>query len=219
MKYIACLLCATLFLFGSMNICLADGYSGTDDSYEEVYADDFAEEESEADPSIMYICGQPYVRLRQTDSTERPYVDKMPYGSMVTVVVTQINDVGEEWSLVIYNEQYGYCMTKYLTDEMLEPASEAYPQTMEEAFGTTLLQQGNSKPSYRVKNLQLCLIEGGFLHDASGADGYFGKKTYRALCAFQKAQGLDQAGRAGKTTKTRLWYMYSGFLMENGVMQ
>lgn len=219
MKYIACLLCATLFLFGSMNICLADGYSGTDDSYEEVYADDFAEEESEADPSIMYICGQPYVRLRQTDSTERPYVDIMPYGSMVTVVVTQINDVGEEWSLVIYNEQYGYCMTKYLTNEMLEPASEAYPQTMLEAFGTMLLQQGNSKPSYRVKNLQLCLIEGGFLHDGTGADGYFGKNTYRALCAFQKAQDLDQVGKAGKTTKTRLWYMYSGFLMESGVMQ
>ena len=110
-------------------------------------------------------------------------------------------------------------MTKYLSYEIDTPASEACPTTMEEAFGTTLLQRGNDTPSYTVKNLQLCLMEGGFLDDDKGADGYFGKNTYKALCAFQKSQGLDAAGRAGNITKTRLWYLYADFLMENGVMQ
>ena len=218
MKKIACLLCAILFLFGSMPFCLAD--SDAPDAYdEEVSIPDFCDEGFEEESSLMYISGRPYVRLRQTDSIDLPYVDKMPYGSMVTVVATQINEVGEEWSLVIYNEKYGYCMTKYLSYEIDTPASEACPTTMEEAFGTTLLQRGNSSPSYVVKNLQLCLMAGGFLTDEKGADGYFGKNTYKALCAFQKSQGLDPAGRAGKTTKTCLWYMYADFLTENGVMQ
>ncbi len=223
MKYIFCLLCVVLCLFGSMPLCLAD-----DDSVEaydeEVSLPEFQYEETEDgdiedELSIMYVSGQPYVRLRQTDSIDKPYVDKMPYGSMVTVVATQFNEVGEEWSLVIYNEQYGYCMTKYLASEVDPTADESYPLTMEDAFGTTILQRGNSFPSYRVKNLQLCLVEGGFLNDEKGADGYFGKNTFKALCAFQKSQGLDPAGRAGKTTKTRLWYLYSDYLMENGMMQ
>lgn len=138
---------------------------------------------------------------------------------MVAVISSHVNQDGDEWSLVIYNGQYGYCMTKYLSYETEEPTSEKRPYTMDAAFGTTLLQRGNHLASCRVKNLQLCLIEGSFLNDEKGADGYFGKNTYKALCAFQKAQGLDSAGRAGQTTKTRLWYIYSDFLMENGVMQ
>lgn len=100
MKKIACLLCAILFLFGSMPFCLAD--SDAPDAYdEEVSIPDFCDEGFEEESSLMYISGRPYVRLRQTDSIDLPYVDKMPYGSMVTVVATQINEVGEEWSLVI----------------------------------------------------------------------------------------------------------------------
>ena len=218
MKHIVCLLCTLLCLIGSMILCLADGDS--EDFYdEEVSLPYLANESGGEEWSVMYVIGRPFVRLRQTDSIDKPYVDKMPYGSMVTVMATQINEVGEEWSLVIYNEQYGYCMTKYLSYEADMPARESCPSTMDEAFGTTLLQRGNKTPSYRVKNLQLCLIDGGFLNDEKGADGYFGKNTFKALCAFQKSQGLDPAGRAGKTTKTRLWYLYADFLMENGVMQ
>lgn len=212
MKYIMCLLCAVLCLFGSVGVCLADGDLNNEEA-------PLFDEENAEETSVMYIGGQPFVRLRRTDSTEQPYVDKMPYGSMVTVLATQVNEAGEEWSLVIYNGQYGYCMTKYLTDEIDVPASNACPQTMDEAFGTTLLQRGNKTPNYRVKNLQLCLMEGGFLNDDKGADGYFGKNTYKALCVFQKLQGLDPAGCAGKTTKTRLWYLYTDFLMQDGVMQ
>lgn len=218
MKLIVCLLCAFLSLFSTLSASLADDLEN--DLYaEDVYMDGWEQEETSQDPRVMFVCAQPYVRLRRTDSTDLPYVDKMPYGSMVTELSTQINDVGEEWSLVCYNGQYGYCMTKYLTTEMEVPASDMHPQTMDEAFGSTVLQRGNKAPSYRVKNLQLCLMEGGFLNDDKGADGYFGKNTYKALCAFQKAQGLDPAGRAGKTSKTRLWYLYADYLMENGFMQ
>ena len=218
MKTIACLLCAILCLLGSTSVCLAD--DAPLDIYDEaVSIDNYSKEGFVEESSMMYVCASPYVRLRQTDSTDLPYLDKMPYGSMVTVVSTQTNEMGEEWSLVIYNEKYGYCMTEYLSYEIDLPASEACPMNMEEAFGTALLQRGNDTPSYTVKNLQLCLMEGGFLDDDKGADGYFGKNTYKALCAFQKSQGLDAAGRAGNITKTRLWYLYADFLMENGVMQ
>lgn len=215
MKNFISLLCVILMLFSTVSNCTADGDEGVEyPAYEEE-----SEETLSDDSRTMYIQGRPFVRLRQTDSTVKPYLDIMPYGSEVTVVATQYNEFGEEWSLVIYNEQYGFCMTKFLTNSVSVSAYEMHPQTMEEAFGSTLLQKGNKTPSYRVKNLQLCLIDGGFLSSSIGADGYFGGQTYKALCAFQKSQDLFQAGRAGKTTKTRLWYIYSDFLMENGVMQ
>lgn len=218
MKLIVCLLCAFLSLFSMFSVSLADEMENGLYA-EDVYLEDWEQAEVPLDPSVKFVCAHPYVRLRRTDSTDLPYVDKMPYGSMVTALSTQINDMGEEWSLVCYNGQYGYCMTKYLTTEMEVSASNMHPRTMEEAFGSTVLQRGNKTPSYRVKNLQLCLMAGGFLNDDKGADGYFGKNTYKALCAFQKAQGLDPAGRAGKTSKTRLWYLYADYLMENGFMQ
>lgn len=124
MKHIVCLLCTLLCLFGSMSLCLADGDS--EDFYDkEVSLPYLANESGGEEWSVMYVIGRPFVRLRQTDSIDKPYVDKMPYGSMVTVMATQINEVGEEWSLVIYNEQYGYCMTKYLSYEADMPANDA----------------------------------------------------------------------------------------------
>lgn len=210
MKYLACLFCAVVCL-ASCGFSLADEY----DSYTNVSF----EQPSEINSNIMYISGQPYVRLRQTDSVERPYLAKMPYGSKVIVISTHYNTYDEEWSLVEYNGLFGFCKTEYLSLELDSYASERCPQTLEEAFGSNVLQKGNSTPDYRVKNLQLCLIEAGFLCDENGADGYFGKNTYEALCGFQKVHHLDPVGRAGSTTKTRLWYMYSDFLVENGVMQ
>lgn len=210
MKYLACFFCVIVCVT-ACSFSFADGYDGcTDMSFEQ---------SDEVNPNVMYVSGQPYVRLRQTDSAELPYVAKMPYGSEVTVISTRYNAHDEEWSLVEYNGQFGFCKTEYLSHELERYASEMCPQTLEEAFGSTVLQNGNSAPDYRVKNLQLCLMEAGFLFDEKGADGYFGKNTYKALCDFQKAQHLDAVGRAGNITKTRLWYMYSDFLMENGVMQ
>lgn len=215
MKYIICLLCAFLCVWGCTGLCLADG--GSDEFYDEEVSFIDRADEGDSEVCTMYVVGVPYVRLRQNDSIEKPYLDKMPYGSMVTVLNTQTNELGENWSLVIYNDQYGYCMTEYLSSEIEVTASERHPSSMEEAFGTTLLQRGNKTPSYLVKNLQLCLIKAGFLND--DADGYFGKNTYKALSAFQKSQGLDPVGCAGKTSKTRLWYLYADYLLQYGVMQ
>lgn len=210
MKYLACFFCI-IMAFAPFRFSIADGY--------DEYADMSFEQSNETNYSVMYVCGQPYVRLRQTDSVELPYVAKMPYGSEVVVISSQFNEQDEEWSLVEYNGQFGFCKTEYLAYEVDRYADEMCPQTKEEAFGNNVLQKGNSTPDYRVKNLQLCLMEAGFLYDENGADGYFGENTYKALCDFQESQHLDVVGRAGSTTKTRLWYMYSDFLMENGVMQ
>lgn len=212
MKFFACFFCV-IMIFASSDFSYADGY--------DAYGDENGtfDQSSEEYSSIMYVCAQPYVRLRRTDSVALPYVAKMPYGSEVIVLSTQYNDQDEEWSLVEYNGMIGFCKTEYLSYEVDHCASEMYPQTKEEAFGTNVLQKGNSTPDYRVKNLQLCLMEAGFLCDENGADGYFGKNTFEALRDFQESQHLDPAGHAGNITKTRLWYMYSHFLMENGVMQ
>lgn len=93
MKLIVCLLCAFLSLFSTLSAALADDLEN--DLYaEDVYMDGWEQEETSQDPRVMFVCAQPYVRLRRTDSTDLPYVDKMPYGSMVTEISTQINDVG-----------------------------------------------------------------------------------------------------------------------------
>lgn len=218
MKKMFCFMCVVLCLMFSMNLSLADGNPNiTNEEVEGLV--DCDDQYSDEENSCMYVTGHPFVYLRQTDSTSKPYVAKMPYGSMVTVIATQTNDIGEEWSFVTYNGSYGFCMTEYLSYEIDISADETCPLTMTEAFGTSLLQRGNSTPSYTVKNLQLCLITGGFLNDSNGVDGYFGKNTHKALCAFQRSQGLEPVGRAGNTTKTRLWYLYADFLRENGVMQ
>lgn len=180
MKKFICSLCTILCLLVSVSVCTADE-SENDPCDEEVSLMEFADEGSEEESTYMYVSGRPFVRLRQTDSTKQPYVDKMLYGSMVTVISSQINVVGEEWSLVNYNEKHGYCMTKYLSDVVDMSASETCPSTMEEAFDTTLLQRRNNSPSDRVKNLQLFLIKGSFLNDDHGADGYFGKNTYNGV--------------------------------------
>lgn len=208
-------LCAILIL-----IVAFIPFSSFADEYEEdIDVEVIFDETIHDEPDVMFISGYPYVRLRQTDSIELPYLVKMPYGSEVTIVSTLNNANGEEWSLIIYNGLYGFCKSEYLVAEIDSPAYSTNPQTIEEAFGSNLLMRGNSTPDYRVKNLQLCLIDGGFLNDENGADGYFGKQTYKALFDFQKSQGLPQTGQAGNVTKIRLWYMYADFLSENGVMQ
>lgn len=72
MKTIACLLCAILYLLGSTSVCLADD-APLDIYDEEVSIDNYSEEGFVEESSMMYVCASPYVRLRQTDSTDLPY--------------------------------------------------------------------------------------------------------------------------------------------------
>ncbi len=166
----------------------------------------------------MYIGVSPDTYLRGDESAKNPYIARMPYGSEVTYISSRTVG-GVSWSFIIYNEQFGYCKTKYLQTENPYEGFTPHPISMEEAFGSNLLQKGNKTPDYHVKNLQLCLIETGFLAAEPGADGYFGKDTVKALAQYQKANRLDPAGRAGQTTKSVLWYEYGCYLSENGVMQ
>lgn len=64
------------------------------------------------------------------------------------------------------------------------------------------LQMNNR--SDNVKKMQQRLIELGYLDDGD-ADGAFGRQTYHAVRAFQKANGLTVDGIAGATTLTHLY--------------
>lgn len=55
-----------------------------------------------------------------------------------------------------------------------------------------------------VKKMQQRLIELGYLSEGS-ADGAYGRQTYHAVRAFQKANGLTVDGIAGATTLTHLY--------------
>lgn len=64
------------------------------------------------------------------------------------------------------------------------------------------LQMNNR--SDNVKKMQQRLIELGYL-DEGDADGAFGRQTYHAVRAFQKANGLSVDGIAGAATLTHLY--------------
>lgn len=176
------------------------------------------EETSDSDNGVMYVSGSPFARLRSDESTNNPYLAKMPFGSQVTYISSNTVE-GVLWSYIIYNEQYGYCMSKYLTTNNPYEGIIPHPITIDATFGSNVLQRGNHYPDAHVKNLQLCLIEGGYLSGEPGADGLFGSATEKALAKYQKARGLEPVGYAGKTTKARLWNEFSVFLGENGVIQ
>lgn len=160
---------------------------------------------------IMYIVGYPDTFLRQDPSTETPYLARMPYGSAVSVI-----DEGKTWSLICYNGQYGYCMREFLNEDDPYYLMEPRPESAEQAFGTNLLRRGNETPNIFVMNLQICLIQGGYLDITPGVDGYFGKETKAALTEFQKAHNLYASGEAGDMTKVILWDEYADLLMRIG---
>lgn len=159
----------------------------------------------------MYIVGYPDTFLRRNPSTENPYLARMPYGSAVSVL-----DEGSTWSLICYNGQYGYCMREYLNEDDPYYLMEPHPESAEQAFGTNLLRRGNKTPNIFVMNLQICLIQGGYLDINPGVDGYFGKETKTALVEYQKQHNLHASGEAGDLTKAILWDEYNDLLMQIG---
>lgn len=159
----------------------------------------------------MYIVGYPDTFLRRNPSTENPYLARMPYGSAVNVI-----DEGSTWALICYNGQYGYCMREFLNEDDPYYLMEPHPESAEQAFGTNMLRHGNRTPNIFVMNLQLCLVQGGYLDADPGADGYFGRETKAALAEFQKEHDLYASGEAGDITKAVLWDEYADLLMQIG---
>lgn len=158
-----------------------------------------------------WTIGYPDLFLRSTPSKEYPYLERIPYGSEVTMITD-----GADWVLVYYNGQYGYCKREFLNDYDPYYLSEPHPETPEAAFSTNILQRGNKKPTYKVKNLQLCLVEAGYLADDPGVDGYFGRETQDALIQFQQDHDIKATGKAGDITKAVLWDLYQDVLMIQG---
>lgn len=67
----------------------------------------------------------------------------------------------------------------------------------------TMLSMGSKGES--VRHLQNILISKGYSCGSSGADGDFGQGTYNAVCAFQRANGLDVDGVVGSQTWNALY--------------
>lgn len=60
-----------------------------------------------------------------------------------------------------------------------------------------------------VKDMQRKLIALGYSCGSAGADGDFGQGTYNAVCAFQRANGLDVDGIIGPMTRSKINTLYS----------
>lgn len=88
-------------------------------------------------------------------------------------------------------------MTKLFSNSFI-PAPTAKP-TATPVPAATLLQMGDK--GTEVKSMQQRLVDLGYL---AVADGIYGVRTYNAVVAFQKRNGLTSDGIAGKMTLTRL---------------
>ena len=72
---------------------------------------------------------------------------------------------------------------------------------------------------YGVMNLQKCLVEGGYLNDDPGADGYFGSATLTAVIKYQRKHGLQANGCVGDDVKRKLWAEYAHILEITGFIR
>ncbi len=107
-------------------------------------------------------------------------------------------------------------MREFLNEDDPYYLMEPHPESAEQAFGTNMLRRGNRTPNIFVMNLQICLIQGGYLDINPGVDGYFERKTKAALAEFQKEHSLAVSGEAGDITQAILWDEYSDLLMQIG---
>ncbi len=107
-------------------------------------------------------------------------------------------------------------MREFLNEDDPYYLMEPHPESAEQAFGTNLLRRGNKTPNIFVMNLQLCLIQGGYLDINPAVDGYFGKETKAALAEFPKQHNLHSSGEADDMTKVILWDEYNNLLMQIG---
>ena len=125
------------------------------------------------------------------------------------------NNSGEWFYYAIYNNQYGYICSRYVTQNA--PAS-SHPQTMAEAFGPSDIHQG-ARGVY-VKNVQYCLYLANYL-TLSEVDGIYGNGTQSALIKWQRAYGQfgwsqNPAGYVGTNTKNAFWNLFGTQLTMNG---
>ncbi len=80
------------------------------------------------------------------------------------------------------------------------PAATSKPGTSGTVVSITLLKQGMRGTA--VRQMQQRLVELGYLENA---DGVYGPKTYNAVTAFQKRNGLSADGIAGSKTQNKLY--------------
>lgn len=81
-----------------------------------------------------------------------------------------------------------------------KPAATAAPSGSSSVVNITLLKQGMRGAA--VQQMQQRLVDLGYLNNA---DGVYGPKTYNAVTAFQKKNGLSADGIAGSKTQNKLY--------------
>lgn len=64
--------------------------------------------------AMVWAAGGQPVKLRSTPGTEKPYLAKVPVGTMVTVYATAMNSSGQEWSSVSVGGKRGFMMSQFL---------------------------------------------------------------------------------------------------------
>lgn len=162
---------------------------------------------------MRYVIGRDDVFLRPSTSEKDAFLERLPYGTEVALL-----SEGDVWTCVEYYGIIGYCKTKFLAKS--DPFSiEPHPESIKQAFGTKYLRYGNTYYDFRVMNLQKCLVEGGYLSDDPGADGFFGSATQSAVIRYQKRHGLETNGCVGDDVKRRLWSEYEDLLELTGYIR
>ena len=160
-----------------------------------------------------YVIGKDDVFLRPNTSEKDAFWERLPYGTELTLL-----GEGDIWTCVEYYGITGYCKTEFLAKS--DPFSiEPHPESIKQAFGTKYLRYGNVTYDYGVMNLQKCLVEGGYLNDGPGADGYFGSATLTAVIKYQRKHGLQANGCVGDDVKRKLWAEYAHILEITGFIR
>lgn len=93
-------------------------------------------------------------------------------------------------------------------DGIIGPATKAAINAAYSGNSSTATLSIGSKGA-DVADMQRKLIALGYSCGAAGADGDFGQGTYNAVCAFQRANGLDVDGIIGPKTRTKINTLYN----------
>lgn len=98
----------------------------------------------------------------------------------------------------------GYCLPDYASKVTEDAHTEPEPEKTAEKYGkeiaVTLHQLCKGNAGEEVRALQILLMGRGYDVGKAGADGDFGANTKAAVMAFQRDNGLDVDGIAGKDT-------------------
>lgn len=154
------------------------------------------------------------VALRNGASTSATIRDRMAKGLPVTVLQKNIVVDGVAWARVKYNNRTGYAMQSFLTST---DSGITHPQNYRQAFGHSTIISDSGMVSFFVRNVQMCLNQGGYY--TGEINGRYTAATITAVKAFQSSHNLASDGKVGTNTMQALWASYHNLMMSSGSIQ